>query len=64
MAVQSFAGFLASMVGLIAFGAVLDAGLGWGAGFTVAGAGALLGVIALMALRRDPASAALAGGRR
>lgn len=67
MAVQSFAGFLVSIAGPVVFGILLDlAGppLGWGLGFAHAGLIALLGVGALAALRRHPASAVLAGGRR
>ncbi len=67
MAVQSFIGFLASIVGPVALGAVLDvagSGLGWGLGFAQSGVIALLGVAALVALRRHPASARLANGKR
>ncbi len=67
MAVQSFSGFLASIVGPVALGAVLDVAgptMGWGLGFAQCGVIALLGVGALALLRRHPASARLASGKR
>jgi len=67
MAVQSFIGFLASIVGPVVLGAVLDVAgpnWGWGLGFGQSGIVALLGVMALIALRRHPASARLANGKR
>lgn len=67
MAVQSFSGFLSSIVGPVALGAVLDVAgprWGWGLGFAQCGVVALLGVAALLLLRRHPAGARLANGRR
>lgn len=56
MAVQSFSGFLASIVGPVAVGAVLDligpTTAGWGMGFGQAGLIALLGVGALVVQSR------------
>lgn len=67
MAVQSFVGFLMSIAGPVALGAVLDVAgpnLGWGLGFAQSGVIALLGVGALAVLRRQPASARLASGKK
>jgi MFS family permease len=56
MAMHSFAGFLTSFLGPIAFGAVLDASggnestLAWGLAFAAMGAGVVLGPVALMVL--------------
>ncbi|MBI4505062.1 MAG: MFS transporter [Chloroflexi bacterium] len=67
LAVHSFLGFLAGIAGPVAFGALLDlAGptWGWGLGFGQAGVVALLGVAALVVLRRHPAGTLLASGKR
>jgi len=67
MAMQSFIGFVTSIIGPVAVGLVLDAAptmQGWGLGFGLSGAIALLGVSALLALRRQPGSLGLANGKR
>ncbi|MBI4308250.1 MAG: MFS transporter [Chloroflexi bacterium] len=67
MAVQSFAGFLASIPSPVVFGLILDTmgpGLGWGLGFASGGVAAALGVAAMLALRRTPGAAQMAMGRR
>ena len=66
-AVQSFIGFaIGSIVPVIA-GAILDvarSGAGWGLAFSFNGALAVVGVVALLWLRRLPQAARLAAGRR
>ena len=67
MAVQAFVGFLASIAGPIAFGAVLDRAdpmRGWGLGFALTGIVASFGIVALLILRSHPASQRLAQGKR
>ena len=66
MAVQSFSGFLASVFSPVVFGLILDAagaGLGWGLGFVSGGVVALLGVAAMLILRRLPEASKMAMGR-
>lgn len=76
MGVQTLFGFLAASASPAAFGYVLDltnpspagrAGAApavWGWAFTALAAGALVGILAMAALRRYPDSVKMAGGRR
>jgi MFS family permease len=67
MTVQSVVGWTAGIVAPVAFGLVLDVAPGemaWGLAFTALGLGAVLGVVAMVALRQAPESVMLAGGRR
>jgi MFS family permease len=76
MGVQTLFGFLAASASPAAFGYVLDltnpspAGRAgavpavWGWAFAALAAGALVGVLAMAALRRYPDSVKMAGGRR
>ena len=66
MAVQSFSGFLATVFSPVVFGLILDVagtGLGWGLGFASGGVVALLGVAAMLILRRMPEASKMAMGR-
>lgn len=60
---QTCAGFLLTL-GSIQLVPVLERALGWPGAFAVLAAGPLLGCWAMQPLRRDPAAARLAGGRR
>jgi MFS family permease len=67
MAFQSTSGWTAGIVAPVTFGWILDAvpgDAGWGFGFASLGVGALVGVAAMVVLRRMPESSLLAGGRR
>jgi MFS family permease len=67
MAFQSTAGWTAGIVAPVAFGWILDVApgdTGWGFGFASLGIGAILGIVAMLLLRRMPESSLLAGGRR
>lgn len=67
MAFQSVSGFSAGIVAPVAFGMVLDIVPGdaaWGVAFGVLGVGALIGVAAMILLRRSSESLLLAGGKR
>ena len=66
-AVQNFIGFAVGTAAPILAGAILDmfdGALGWGLSFTLNGILAVLGVSALLILRRQPISSNMAGGRR
>ena len=60
---QTCAGFLLTLVS-IQLVPLLERTVGWPGAFTVLAAGPILGCCAMRALRRDPAAASLAGGRR
>ncbi len=67
MAFQSMAGWSTGIVAPVVFGLILDLVPGpaaWGLGFAALGLGALLGVAAMVALRRSSESLLMAGGRR
>lgn len=67
MAFHSMSGWTAGIVAPVAFGLILDLAppeVAWGLGFGSLGLGACLGLLAMLALRRSPESALLAGGRR
>jgi MFS family permease len=67
MAFQSTSGWTAGIVAPVVFGWILDVApgdTGWGFGFASMGVGALLGIVAMLLLRRMPESSLLAGGRR
>ncbi len=67
MTFQTVSGFTAGIVAPIAFGVVLDLVPGdpaWGVAFGGLGVVALVGVAAMVALRRSPDSMVLAGGKR
>ncbi|MFQ5861113.1 MAG: MFS transporter [Dehalococcoidia bacterium] len=66
-AFHTFFGYGAAVLGPVVFGGVLDlspTGVSWGLGFSTAGVAAVLGVAALLWLRRLPESARMARGRR
>lgn len=66
LALQSCAGFLAGAAAPVLGGFVLDAVAGdvaWGLTFGLNGCLAILGILALVALRRAPRSAEMAGGK-
>lgn len=66
-AFQIFFGYGGAVLGPVIFGSVLDLappGLSWGLGFSTAGLAALLGVGALLWLKRLPESARMAHGKR
>ena len=65
-AVQNLIGFTVGAAAPILAGAILDlfdGPLGWGLSFTLNGALAILGVAALLILRRQPIASNMAGGR-
>lgn len=66
MTIQSFTGFISAAVSPLVFGWVLDAtGVNsWGVAFSLLGLGAVLGPVAMMALRQRPESSQMAGGRK
>ena len=66
-AVQNFIGFAVGAAAPILAGAILDlfdGPLGWGLSFTLNGILAILGVAALLILRRHPIASKMASGRR
>lgn len=66
-AVQNLIGFTVGAAAPILAGAILDlfdGPLGWGLSFTLNGVLAILGVAALLILRRHPIASNMAGGRR
>ena len=66
-AVQAFIGFTMGAIAPVAAGSILDVAkgsAGWGLAFSLNGALAVVGVVLLLALRRMPAAARMAGGKR
>jgi MFS family permease len=66
-AFQTFFGYGGAALGPVIFGGVLDLapqGLSWGLGFATAGLAAVLGVMALLWLKRLPESIRMANGKR
>jgi len=63
LGVQSLLGFGITIVSIALFGFIVDK-FGWEVAFFVLGAGALVGPLAMIALRRMPESVKMAGGRR
>lgn len=63
LGVQSVLGFGTTIISVFLFGVVVDA-FGWTAAFVMLGAGALVGPIFMLRLRRMPESARMAGGKR
>ncbi len=66
-AVQSFIGFTVGAIAPVMAGAILDlarSSAGWGLAFSFNGALAVMGVLALLWLRRLPGAAQMAGGKR
>ena len=63
LGVQSLLGFGSTIVSIALFGVIVDRA-GWGMAFIILGLGALVGPLAMVWLRRLPASNKMAGGRR
>ena len=63
LALQTSLGFLLTLV-TIRLLPLVTARAGWGAGFVLLAPGPLLGALAMLALRRSPGAARIAGGRR
>lgn len=66
-AFQTFFGYGGAVLGPIVFGSVLDLapqGISWGLGFSTAGLAAVVGLVALLWLKRLPESARMAHGKR
>ncbi len=66
-AVQSFIGFTVGAIAPVMAGSILDvarSSMGWGLAFSFNGALAVVGVLALLWLRRLPGADQMAGGRR